>query len=429
MDWRTGRLPLKGLLVVDWSVFWAGAYLGMMLHDLGAQVVKVESPYNWDPMRTILDVNPGARGAQQALPPEERCNLNQHFNEWNRGKLSLAVALEREEGRRVLLDLLARADIFIENHRPHVKEKLGIAYEDVRKVKPDIVYLSISGFGQDGPERDALALGSPVELASGLFSLNGYHGQATPAKTGFSYADPVSALVALGAILLALRQRRRTGKGRFIDIAMRDALSFGIGSAFVDWALNGRERPRLGNRHPSYAPQGVYRAYGADEWIAISVRNDQEWQALVRLMGNPDWATDPELATVEGRRRHHDLIDQHLERWTSQHCARALEAALQEAGVPAGAVLDYRQLRFDPQLNARGMTQEVQHPLFGTEVRTRSLWQRGPCSQPIERPAPCFGQHNRYVLREILGYSEQDIQRLEEQGIIASSIHPSPQHD
>jgi crotonobetainyl-CoA:carnitine CoA-transferase CaiB-like acyl-CoA transferase len=422
MDWRSGRLPLAGLRVIDWAVYWAGPYVGMMLHDLGAEVIKVESPSNWDPVRTVIDVNRYSGEGARPLTPQERSNINQHYNEWNRGKLSLAVELTDPRGRDLLLRLGAKSHIFIENHRPGAKDKLRIAYDDLAAVRPDIIYLSLSGFGQTLPERDAMALGAPVELASGLFSLNGYLNDGTPAKTGFSYGDPVGALAALSALLLAVRAWRRTGEGRFLDVSMRDALSFGVGAAFTDWSMNAKERPRSGNRHPVFAPQGVYRAHGDDQWVAISVRDDCDWQALGAAMGSPDWHADPELADAGGRRRRHDEIDARIEAWTSQRGAREIEAVLQEAGVAAAAVLDFRQLWHDPQLNARGAFQEVEHPAFGVEVRTTSQWERGHHPQPIDRPAPCFGQHNHEVLSELLGLDATEIAGLERDGVISEQI-------
>jgi crotonobetainyl-CoA:carnitine CoA-transferase CaiB-like acyl-CoA transferase len=425
MDWRSGRLPLRGLRVVDWSVYWAGPYLGMMLQDLGAEVIKLESPSNWDPLRTVIDVNKYEGAGARPLTPQERANVNQHFNEWNRGKLGVAIELADAEGRELLLRLAATTDMFIENHRPGAKEKLRIGYEDLSRVRPDIVYLSLSGFGQTPPERDAMALGAPVELASGLFTLNGYAGSPTPAKTGFSYGDPVGALAALSTLLLAERTRRRTGNGQYIDLAMRDVLSYGIGAAFVDWSMHGIERPRRGNRHPSFAPQGVYRAQGDDEWVAISVRDDGEWQALGRALGAPAWHGAAELASTAGRRARHDEIDAQIEAWTSQRGAREAERALQAVGVPAAAVLDYKQLGEDPQLVARGAFREVVHPAFGKEIRATSQWQRGDDAQPIDAPAPCFGEHNARVLTG-LGLSDDEIAGLERRGVIAGQIRAVP---
>ena len=425
MDWRSGRLPLRGLRVIDWSVYWAGPYLGMMLHDLGAEVIKLESPSSWDPLRTVIDVNKYEGASARPLTPQERSNVNQHFNEWNRGKLGVAIELADAEGRELLLRLAATAGCFIENHRPGAKEKLSIGYDDLAAVRPDIIYLSLSGFGQTPPERDAMALGAPVELASGLFSLNGYAGSPTPAKTGFSYGDPVGALAALSTLLLAVRTRRRTGAGQYIDLSMRDALSFGIGADFIDWSMNGVERPRRGNRHPVFAPQGVYRALGDDEWVAISVRDDRDWQAFGRALDTPAWHSDAALAHADGRRARHDEIDAQIEAWTSRRTAREAERTLQTAGVPAAAVLDYKQLAEDPQLVARGAFREVVHPAFGREVHATSQWQRGDDPQPIDAPAPCFGQHNAQVLSG-LGLSDAEIADLERREIIANEIRAVP---
>jgi crotonobetainyl-CoA:carnitine CoA-transferase CaiB-like acyl-CoA transferase len=469
MNWKTGRLPLKGLRVVDWSVYWAGPYLSMTLHDLGAEVIKVESPSSWDPMRTVIDVNRGVRGTQKPMGPQERSNISQHFNEWNRGKLGLAVELRESAGRDVLLRLVRESDIFVENHRPHVKEKLRITYDDLREVKPDLIYVSLSGYGQTLPDRDAMALGSPVEVASGLFSLNGYVNDPTPAKTGFSYGDPVGALTALSGLLLALRKKRRTGEGSYLDIALRDSLSFGIGAALTatsmndrveaplgdgggaggaapggrDWeATSGRATTSLparpealagraeddaaklhrGNRHPVYAPQGVYRALGEDEWVAISIRDDADWAALAEPLGNQTWLADERFATAVGRREHHDELDERIEAWTRERPSCAVEIALQEAGVPAGVVLNYRQLRRDPQLNARGMFREITHPAFGREVRAASLFERGQTAPPIDLPAPMFGQHNHEVLTRIVGFEADEVRALERDGVIGNEI-------
>jgi crotonobetainyl-CoA:carnitine CoA-transferase CaiB-like acyl-CoA transferase len=439
MDWKTGRLPLKGLRVIDWSVYWAGPYLSMTLHDLGAEVIKIESPSSWDPMRTVIDVNRGVRGTQKPMTPQERSNISQHFNEWNRGKLGLAVELREHQGRDVLLRLVRESDIFIENHRPHVKEKLRITYDDLREVRPDIIYVSLSGYGQTLPDRDAMALGSPVEVASGLFSLNGYLNDPTPAKTGFSYGDPVGALTALSGLLLALRKKRRTGEGSYLDIALRDSLSFGIGTAFTatstsvgaplgDGGGAGGAAPgggglaHRGNRHPVFAPQGVYRALGEDEWVAISIRDDADWAAVAEPLGNETWLADPRFGTAERRREHHDELDERIEAWTHTRPARAIEIALQEAGVPAAAVLNYRQLRRDPQVNARGMFREITHPAFGREVRAASLFERGQTVPPVDMPAPMFGQHNHEVLTRVLGFEEDEVRALAREGVIGNEI-------
>ncbi len=423
MDWASGKLPLAGMRVIDWSLYWAGPYLSMTLHDLGAEVIKIESPGNWDPMRTVIDVNRYAGDKARPMTPQERSNVNQHYNEWNRGKLGLGVDLTDERGRQIVLDLAAQADVFVENHRPGAKAKLGIDYDDVAAVKPDIIYASISGFGQTEPERNAMALGAPVELASGLFSLNGYLHDETPAKTGFSYGDPVGALAALSAILLALRGRNKSGAGRYLDVAMRDALSFGIGAAFTDWSANGDVRSRRGNRHPVYAPQGVYRCAGDDEWVAISVRDNADWQALGAALGNPAWHGHPAFADAASRRLRHDQLDAQIESWTSQRSARDAESALQQAGVPAGAVLDFQQLGEDPQLAARGAFLEVEHPVFGKEVRASSQWARGEQPQQIDLPAPCFGQHNHELLSRLLGMDGDAIDLLERDGVVANEIN------
>ncbi len=415
MDWKTGRLPLNGLRVIDWSVYWAGPYLSMTLHDLGAEVIKVESPSSWDPMRTVIDVNRGVRGTQKPMTPQERSNISQHFNEWNRGKLGLAVELREHPGAQVLLDLVRESDIFVENHRPHVKEKLRITYDDLREVKPDLIYVSLSGYGQTLPDRDAMALGSPVEVASGLFSLNGYLNDPTPAKTGFSYGDPVGALTALSGAAAGAPQARRTGEGAYLDIALRDSLAFGIGASlrFGPVGRSGatRERPRGGGPPPRQPPPRLRptgrlprprrRRMGGDQRPRrrrlggarrAARQRDVARRPALRHRGRPP------RASRRARRRSSRT-------WTRTRPARAIEIALQEAGVPAAAVLNYRQLRRDPQVNARGMFREITHPAFGREVRAASLFERGQTAPPSRsaradvRPAQPRGPHPHPRLR------------------------------
>jgi crotonobetainyl-CoA:carnitine CoA-transferase CaiB-like acyl-CoA transferase len=287
--------------VIDWSV--TGGPYKHVLHDLGAEVIKVESPSSWDPMRTIIDVNRGVRGTQRPMTPQERCNINQHFNEWNRGKLGLGIELREERGRQVLLDLIAHSDIFVENHRPHVKEKLGITYEDLKKANPGLIYVSLRYETQPTatPWR-----WQPGRVASGLFAMNGYpttQRLPRPDRYGIGRGSD-------GGGCCAAVRKRGNGEGSCWDIALRDALSFGIGAAFTDWSMNSAVRPHRGNRHPVYAPQGVYRAFGEDEWVAISARSDDEWERLASAIGHPD---RPEFATADQRRERHDEIDELIE--------------------------------------------------------------------------------------------------------------------
>ncbi|MCH8849907.1 MAG: CoA transferase, partial [Chloroflexi bacterium] len=214
----------------------------------------------------------------------------------------------------------------------------------------------------------------------------------------------------------------KTGEGQYLDIAMRDALAFGAGAAFTDWSANHEVRPRRGNRHPVFAPQGVYRTQGEDAWVAISVRHDADWQALGLALGEAGWHGEPKFASAEGRRAHHDEIDAQIEAWTSQRTARDCEAKLQQYGVPAGAVLDLQQVGEDPQLSARGAFQQIEHPAFGTEVRASSQWGRGANPQVIDLPAPCFGQHNNDILSRIVGLDEATIAALTRDGVIADEI-------
>lgn len=401
--------PLEGIRIADLTAVWAGPYATRLLADMGAEVIKVESPNNPDLLRAL-----------HLLPPEvERAwNKSAYFNHNNRNKLGCAIDLSKPKGRELFLSLVAQSDVVIENYRAEVLDKLGLGYEVLKSVKPDIILVSMPGHGKSGPERDYVAYGTNVEQLAGLASLTGYIDDA-PHKTGISYGDPVAGAAAAAAVLLALLVRRRTGKGQYIELAQRETLTALIGEAVLEYGITGKQPRRIGNRHPCWAPHGCFPAAGEDNWITIACRNDRDFAALCSVMGRPELATDPRFAAAHHRYQNQDELDRIIAEWTSSLDRFKAFELLRSAGVPAAPVLGYRDLYDDPHLRQRGFFETVTHREAGTWDMEGPLYRFARRPTAIERNAPCFAEHNDYVFKQLLGLSDAEVEELEKEGITA----------
>jgi len=420
------HLALDGLRVIDLSQVYAGPYATKLLADMGAEVIRIECAARSARGGALPKMQPG--GAFGASFPdgdtgERSYNRYAYYNEVNRNKLAITLDLSQPLGVDVFKRLVKVSDVVVENFTPRVMVNFGLDYPVLRRVNPKIVMISISGFGQDGPYRDCVAYGEGIEAMTGLSHLTAYSDGA-PLKPGVAYADAVSGLHAAFAVLAALRHRRTTGKGQYIDLSMREALTPLLGAAIVDYAMNRRVAKPRGNRHPTMAPHGCYRASGSDRWIAIAVATEEEWRALCGAMGNPPWSHDARFATMPDRLKYQDELDRRIEEWTSRHDHIQLMNTLQNAGVKAGAVLDTAELAADPHLNQRGFFEELTHPEAGMHRYPGVSWKMSRTPGRLRLPAPCFGQHNRYVFGELLGMSDEDIMGLKDAGVTAEEPLP-----
>jgi benzylsuccinate CoA-transferase BbsF subunit len=409
-------LPLTGVRVLDLTRHLAGPVGGQVLADLGAEVIKVEGPRNFDPSRNNAPV-PRVDGP--------RYNLSTYFNEINRSKLSLCLDLKHSAGREIFKRLAVISDVLVENNSAGVMDRLGLGYDVLSHINPRLVMLSANAFGSTGPYVSYSSFGPGIDSMSGIAALTGYEG-GPPLKPDASFTDENAGLMGALAVLLALHHRRRTGKGQFIDLSMREALLPLLGEALVDYSLNGRVARRRGNRHPSMAPHNVYACQGHDCWIAIAVGSDAEWQALRGAMGDPEWARDAQFATAEGRKRSERELDVLIEQWTKEQDQRELMTRLQQAGVSAGGVLDARGVTTDPHLEARGFYQRGQHASAGEMLYHRLGWTSNRPMQRAPMPAPRFGEHNDYVLADLLGLTDVEIRQLRESGAVADAPAQSP---
>ncbi len=406
------KLPLDGVRVADLTMMWAGPYATRILGEMGAEVIKIESPSAWDNIRTLVP-------QPEATEP---WNSSFYFNDYNRDKKSLTLDLAQERGREVFLDLVKHCDVVIENYRAEVLGKLNIDYPVLKAAKQDIVLVSMAGFGKTGKERGQVGFGPIIEQMAGLASLSGYGDDGEPYKTGISYGDPVGGVAAAGAAALGLIQRRKTGEGCHIDLAQRETMAAMVGEAFVAASLRGEEPVHRGNRDARFVPQGAYRCTGEDQWIVISVRTDEEWRSLAPVIGAEELTS---VGKVE-RAERHDELDAVIERWTSSLDPQEAMEKLQAAGVPAGRVLDTEAIHDDPHLNARGYWVWLPHPKMRPWRQPSTSWRLVEANPQLRRHAPLFGEHNREILCDMLGLSEEDLKELEAAGIIADApINPT----
>jgi crotonobetainyl-CoA:carnitine CoA-transferase CaiB-like acyl-CoA transferase len=386
--------PLDDLRVLDLTQFLAGPYCTMVLAELGADVIKVERFPEGDDARALA---PKVNGESYpfAMP--------------NRSKRSLALDLKTDAGRELFLELARNADVVVENFRPGVVGRLGIDYEAVKAVRPDVLYCSISGFGQTGPYRDRPGFDIMAQGVGGFMRMTG-HPDGRPAKVGIAINDIAAGVTAVYSILAALRLRERTGEGQYIDISLVDA-----GLAWTVWESGayfgaGEVPAPTGSRHRRLAPYQAYRS--ADGYVTIGANNERLWQRLVtEVLDRPQWLDDPRFATAGGRLEHVDELEREIEAITADRTTAEWIAALDEAGVPGGPVLTYDEALADRHVQAREMVVEVEHPVIG-RMRTLAPPARfSGLEYEVRGPAPRLGEHTTAILRES-GIGAERIERL-----------------
>jgi len=414
------QLALAGLRILDLTQVAVGPYATLLLGFMGAEVIKVESCARMDISRGAARPRPGGEGLYPGGDPgAQPWNRTGHYVHRNGNKRSLTLDLTTVRGKELVLRLVSICDVLIENYRASVMDRLGLGYDVVSGVNRRLIYVKISSQGATGPEKEYASLGSTLEQTAGLASITGY-GDGKPLMTNETYPDPVVGMLAVGALMAALRRRRKTGQGTFIDLSQREVTALLLGEALVDYALTGRVAQPLGNRHPLRVPQGVYPCQGEDMWLAIAVGSDEEWHGLCRAIAQPALAQDPRFATFPARREHQEELDRFLTAWTQAHEHYEAMHLLQAHGVPAGAVLTGGETLVDPHLDACGFWDVVQHPEVGLYKQVTTPWRLAQSPRQTTQPAPGLGEHNQYVLGELLGLSAQEIAALAAQGIIGT---------
>ena len=399
--------PLRGYRVLDFGWVLAGAIPGMVLADMGAEVIKIETRQRMDYMRLgrpIIGDQPD---------PEQ----NPMFHNVNRGKLSVTLNTTKPEAIDLALRLAEECDVVIENFSPGVMDRLGLSYSDLSGVNPRLVMASISSNGQTGPLRDLRAYAPSVGALAGLDSTLGYDGER-PLGLKHAYADVCGAVHAVFAITAALYQRQRTGRGQFIDVSMLRATVATMGAGLMEYELTGRVMTPRGAHDPVLAPYGNYPCAGDDTWVSIAVGAEPEWQGLKEAMGNPPWTEEPDFASRYARLRHRKELDRHLSEWTPAFSAEEITELLQSHGVAAFPVMGAEERLFNPHFLERGLYSNIEHPSLGAEPIFNLMWKLDGQPPAIRRHAPLLGEHNREVLGGLLGISNEEISRLEEEQVL-----------
>ncbi|MBI4190190.1 MAG: CoA transferase [Betaproteobacteria bacterium] len=403
------KLPLAGVRVADFCWIGAGSNTTKILADLGADVIRIESSTRLDSLR-------------MAAPYKDRkpgVNRSGYFADRNTSKRSVTINMKHRRALELIKKLIMQSDIVANNFTPDVMEKFGLGYSAVRAMKPDIIYLAMSMHGAQGPERGYLGYGAIMTSLTGLQHLTGLPGRE-PAGTGTNYPDHIpNPCHAAFALLAALRYRRRTGRGQYIDLAQLEPTVALLGPTILDFTVNGRNRERNGNRHDWAAPHGVYPCAGADRWIAIAAMTDAHWAALIEVLGSPAWAVVDRWMSVVARHRDSAELDRLLGLETARWSGEALMAALQARDVPAGVVQNAEDvIRRDPQLAHRGHWIMMNHAEMGEAIYNAPPFRFSRTPVQLRSPAPLLGEHTREICVELLGISDADVDELMAQEVL-----------
>ncbi len=404
--------PLHNVRVVDLGSAWAGPMAGQLLADMGAEVIKVESHARMDGMRLGRPmVGEDLAGGDRGLWPE----LQPVFHGLNRNKLSVTLNLRTDAGRAMLRRLAAVSDVVLANFSPGVLERLGMDFASLRRVKPDIIVAAMPAFGDTGALRDMVAYAPIIQAMSGMMSLVGYppdDGEPLVGELQAAWSDTVAALCAALGVVAALRHRNRTGRGQYVEAAHLEGTTALLGTPMLEYQMTGVNPEPPGNDDPDFAPHNNYPCAGEDSWVAIAVRTETEWEALTRVIDDAALSADPSFADKPSRWRNRRALDEIVSAWTLALTPEQVMERLQAAGVAAMPVMNIADQFADPHLNARETYVEIDHPHVGAEMLYGVPWHFSDTPGGVRTPAPTLGQHNDYVLRELLGIDEASLVQL-----------------
>lgn len=398
---------LEGVKVVDFGWSAAGPVISKYLADYGAQVVRIESTERPDILRISAPYKDG-------IPGLDRSGF---FARHNVGKYGITLNLKHEKGIEIAKKLVAWADIITEGFVPGTMKALGLGYENLRKIKPDIIMVSTSNLGQTGIHSTRRGLGPQLTCYSGFAQITGWPDRE-PAYVYGAYTDYIAPKFAVANIMAALDYRDRTGKGQFIDLSQYEAALQFLSPLLLDYSINGRIACRIGNRDTRAVPHGVYPCMGEDRWCAIAVFSDEEWRSFCEALGDPAWGQDPKFSTFLARKENEDELDSLIGELTQSFKAEELMFMLQKAGIMAGVVKTPEEVCKDPQLRHRGYFVKLKHSELGEYPFEGSCSKLSETPAELARPSPCLGEHNHLVITELLGMSDEEFVELLENGVV-----------
>ena len=397
---------LEGIKVLDltWVVF--GPWTTKYLADHGAQVIKVEST-------TRPDITRLSPPYKDGVAHPDRAGL---FCVLNSSKHSLTLNLKKPQGLELIRKLVGWADVVVENFGAGTMKRLGLGYEQLIKLNPDIIMVSMSILGQTGPMSEFVGFGPHGAALAGVYALTGWP-DGEPTSNTLAWPDCLSPWYAVTATLAALDYKRRTGKGQYLDISQVETAIHGFAPAMLNFSANHQVTQRIGNRCAEAVPHGVFRCKGEERWCAIAILNDGQWNALCEAMGKEEWVQDKRFATLQDRKANEDMLEKSIEAWAVQYTAEEVMTKLQALGVPAGVVQNAQDLFADPQLEHRDFFNFLEHPVMGK--CSHSGWPAKFSLSPAQiRPAPLLGADNEYICTKILGLSDEEFIDLINSGVL-----------
>jgi len=393
--------PLVGIRVLDFTHVLAGPFCTRLLADLGADVVRVESSKHPDHPWQSTFISEDGRHAS--------------YLNTNRSKRSIAVDLKHEAGQKIASRLAAVADIVIENFSAGVMDRLKLGYEKLSAINPQLIYVSMSGYGHNGPRRDWTSMNMNLQGYSGLMTVSGAEGDP-PTAISNSWNDYIGGLHACFGILQAIDERRAGAKGRRIDLSQFECSASMIGSLLLSSAVDGKVPVRRGNRSDRFAPQGVYPCTGTDDWCALSAENEGQWKALTRLIGRERWSAEPRFESVGGRTQYHDEIDEAISSWTKQYSNKEVEERLRTAGISAAWVRRINDVV--DSLDPSAIYSRMPERRVGSMLTTKLPFSLSFVDLPEPRSAPSLGEHSAEVLRAWLSCFDTEINELKRDEVL-----------
>ncbi len=393
---------LSNIRILDFSRMYAGPFCSMILRELGAEVIKVEFREAGDACRTIPPITEGGEGYT--------------FSMLNRGKKSITLELKTPEGQQIVRDLIAKSDILLENFTPGVMDRLGLGWEDAKKINPKLIYASLSGFGQTGPNAHRPAFDMVAQAMGGLMSVTGFS-ENPPTKCGPPIADLGGGAYTVIGILAALQYRNNSGVGQHIDISLQDYIwAMTSVESLAAYGLTGTAPGRIGNMHPGIVPWNVYRA--KDGYVVLTILTIGHWQKFGRIIGRPDLVQDPDECRMVVRLGRRAELDAIVANWVKDYTVAELVNMMDEAGLPCAQVFDVAQVMNDPHMQSRQMTVEVEQMISGPLKMPGTVFKMSETPGDPLNPAPFLGEHNSEVYTDLLGYSEEKLADLMDREIV-----------
>jgi benzylsuccinate CoA-transferase BbsF subunit len=402
-------MPLSGVRVLDFTWAWAGPFATLQLAHMGAEVIRVETANRPCITRMIPPFADDIAGPNRAG----------YFNQYNQGKRSVTLNLSAPAGLGVVYDLVRHCDVVVENFAGGVALRMGLGYEKLSEFRADLVMISMSGYGQNGPYRNYLGYGPPAAALSGFFDQMGYEGMG-PMELGISYMDPNAGIFAAVAVMAALIHRKKTGQGQYIDQSQLETAVGLMAAGLLQLEMTGTEPKRAGNHDALMSPHETYKAMGdADKWVSIAVGNEEEWRKLCTAIGKPSLADDARFNTQAARKHNERELDGIIAEWTRAHDRWEITRLLQQAGVAAFPSMSNKDLANDPHLRERQYLVEMQHPEVGRRVHAGMPWTFSPSPREVQKVAPLRGADTNDVLTNLLGYSAEKIEELLAAGVLS----------